>query len=76
MSDHAPTEESGSGTVSRRSFLRWGALAAAGAPAVASLATGIPAFAKKSAPAGRLEEATIADLQAAMESPTTGPSTM
>lgn len=65
MGDHTPTEESGSGAVSRRSFLRWGALAAAATPALASLATSLPTFARDTA---RLEEATIADLQAAMES--------
>jgi len=66
QSDSTPTEEPGSG-ISRRSFLRWGAAAAA-TPALTSLATAVPAFARKSAPGGQLEEATIAGLQAAMES--------
>ncbi|HWM93962.1 MAG TPA: amidase [Thermoanaerobaculia bacterium] len=63
-------ERKPSGEVSRRSFLRWSAIAGAGA----SIAGGAGAFPRsaaadgpQTAPAQEIEEATIAQLQAAME---------
>ncbi len=65
MREEETREPRTSSKVSRRSFLRWSALAAAATPALANLATAAPAYARR----GRrsLEEATIADLQAAMQ---------
>ncbi len=65
--EQAPEHETPAGDVSRRAFLRLGALAGAGA-SVAGLLGTQPGTAEAATAPTDLEEATIAELQAAMES--------
>ena len=65
-----PEERDRPGGVSRRSFLRWGAVAGAGASFAGALAdrAGAQPLVPRIGPHEELEEATIAQLQAQMES--------
>ncbi len=73
MSEERPDAQKGSRGISRRSFLRRGALAAAGGATLAQLATGASALAGPAkhgharGPNSDLEEKTIQELQQAME---------